>query len=119
MDRTGARLALTDGRTSGTVLVWYAIALTPTMIAPSVQATCFSCEITFKSERPTMATTTATSTSVTHATKGTAASSSSFEPSGLLARLPTRQQMPDSFHVTSRTDGHFLHRAVRLSQQVW
>src|SRR5947209_2662709 len=90
MARTGARLALTEGRTSGTVLVWYAIALTPTMTAPNVQDTCFSCEITFKSERPTMATTTATSTSVTHATKGTATSSYWFEPSGLLARRPMR-----------------------------
>src|SRR5689334_23973668 len=89
--RTGFRLALTDGTTSGTVRVWWATTCTPTMTVPRVCRTARRWKMTRIRPSAAAATISAVMTRVTQATAGMTIPLSA-QKLGYGARVPGRAQ---------------------------
>src|SRR5487761_1078694 len=108
--RTGLRLALTEVSRSGTVLVSWATAWTPPVVATSVARTALRWKMTRSRPTAVMVMISAATISVNQAAAGMAVSPSSAE------------QLGDGARVPDRADGDFLDRLVgdgqRLGQAV-
>jgi len=86
--RMGDKVAFTDGMTSGTVRVWWAIARTPTTTEPRVKCTCRRWRITQNRATAVTPMISVAITSVAHATSGMAVPFSRYFAGSSWATLP-------------------------------